>query len=178
MESKFKSNSAKIALFTIMTAVTVVANLIMVPMPQPLAQYDLSPVLILSLGVLMNPILALVTIATAMGIGVGYKMVLYGFPPVYVIGAMLVRGTEAAFISYLVRMKKQDETISVSRWEILAMALGTVWETLGFYSIDFLLFGGAAASVSLLTIIDIVFIPLAIGVLVGLRKSLKIRYLT
>lgn len=126
----------------------------------------------------MDPVLALATVATAMGIGVGYKMVLYGFPPVYIIGAMLVRGTEAAFISYLVRMRKPGETTGVSRWEILVMSLGAVWETIGFYSIDFLLFGGAAASVSLLTIVDMVFVPLAIGVLVGLRRSLKIRNLT
>ncbi len=84
--------SGKLALFAVMTAVTVVANLIMVPMPQPLAQYDASPILIYALGVLMDPILAGATVATAMGIGVGYKMVTLGFPPVFVVGAMLVRG--------------------------------------------------------------------------------------
>lgn len=177
METKFKSTSGKIALFTVMTAVTVVANLIMVPMPQPLAQYDLSPVLIYSLGVLMDPLLALMIVATAMGIGVGYKMVLYGFPPVFIIGAMLVRGTEAAFISYLVRIRKPGETIGVSRWETTVMGLGAVWETIGFYSIDYLLFGGGVATVTLLTIVDIVFVPLAVGVILGLRRSLKTRTL-
>jgi hypothetical protein len=108
MESRFKSMSGKLALFTVMTAVTVVANLIMVPMPQPLAQYDASPILIYALGVLMDPLLAGATVATAMGIGVGYKMVTLGFPPVFVVGAMLVRGLEAILISALVRWRKGD----------------------------------------------------------------------
>ena len=151
METKFKSTSSKIALLTVMTALTVVTNLIMVPMPQPLAEYDLSPVMIYSLGILMDPLLALISVALAMGIGVGYKVALYGFPPVFIIGAMFVRGTEAAFISYLVRRRKPAETIGVTRWEIAAMTLGAVWGTIGFYSIDYFLFGVGAATVTLLT---------------------------
>ena len=46
MESRFKTASGKVALFSVMIAVTVITNLIMVPMSYPLAQYDLSPVLI------------------------------------------------------------------------------------------------------------------------------------
>ena len=102
MESRFKSTSGKLALFAIITAVTVVDNIIMVPMPQSLAQYDAAPILIYALGVLMDPLLAGATVAMAMGIGVGYKMVTFGFPPVFVIGAMVVRGLEAVLISVLV----------------------------------------------------------------------------
>lgn len=46
MESSLNSTSGRIAFFAVMTALTTIANLIMVPMPQPLAEYDLSPVLI------------------------------------------------------------------------------------------------------------------------------------
>ncbi|MBM3291468.1 hypothetical protein FJY84_02190 [Candidatus Bathyarchaeota archaeon] len=51
MESKFITTSGKIALLAVMTALTVVTNLIMVPMPQPLAEYDLTSVMIYSLGI-------------------------------------------------------------------------------------------------------------------------------
>lgn len=161
-----------------MTALTVVTNLIMVPMPQPLAEYDLSPVMIYSLGVLLDPLLALLCVALAMGIGVGYKVALYGFPPVFIIGAMLVRGLEAGLISYLVRWRKQEELKPITSWEISAMVIGVVWETIGFYGLDWYLFGPGFAQVSLLTIVDAVFIPIAVAVVALVRRSYKINKLT
>ncbi|HIH87789.1 TPA: hypothetical protein HA344_01095 [Candidatus Bathyarchaeota archaeon] len=178
MESRFKSMSGKLALFAVMTAVTVVANLIMVPMPQPLAQYDASPVLIYALGVLLDPLMAGATIAAAMGIGVSYKMITFGFPPVFVVGAMLVRGIEAILISYLVRMRKGDSPKAVSRWEITAMIVGCVWETVGFLSLDWVLFGPGLALIDLATLVDLIFVPVAIAVVVAVRSRLGIYRLT
>ncbi len=178
MESRFKTTSGKLALFTIMTAVTVVANLIMVPMPQPLAQYDASPVLIYALGVLLDPLMAGATIAAAMGIGVSYKMITLGFPPVFVVGAMLVRGIEALLISYLVRMRKGKNPKTVSRWEIAAMCGGCVWETVGFLSLDWVLFGIGLALIDLATLVDVIFVPVAIVVITGVRSRLGIYRLT
>ena len=178
MESRFKSTSGKLALFAIMTAVTVVANLIMVPMPQPLAQYDASPVLIYTLGVLMDPLLAGLTVAAAMGIGVGYKTVTFGFPPVFVIGAMVVRGIEAALISVLVRWRKGSAPKTVSRWEIVAMGIGCVWETFGFLSLDVFLFGPAMAMIDIATLVDLIFIPIAVGVMAAVRSRLGINRFT
>jgi hypothetical protein len=178
MESRFKSRSGKLALFAVMTAVTVVANLIMVPMPQPLAQYDASPVLIYALGVLMDPLLAGVTIAAAMGIGVGYKMVAFGFPPVFVIGAMVVRGLEAVLISVLVRWRKGNPPKTVSKWEIVAMGIGCVWETVGFLSLDWVLFGPGMAMIDIATLVDLIFIPVSVAVVAAVRSRLGINRLT
>ena len=161
-----------------MTAVTVVANLIMVPMPQPLAQYDASPVLIYTLGVLMDPLMAGVTIAAAMGIGVGYKMVTLGFPPVFVVGAMLVRGLEAVLISALVRWRKGAAPKTVGRWEIAAMCIGCVWETVGFLSLDWFLFGPGMAALDVATLVDLIFVPVAIAVVAAVRSRLVINRLT
>jgi hypothetical protein len=177
MESKFKTTTGKVALFAVMTAVTVVLNLIMVPMPQPLAEYDASPVLIYGLGVLMDPILAFLTIAVAMGIGVGYKVVTFGFPPVFILGAMFVRGVEAALISGLVRWRKGAPS-RISIWETVSMGIGCVWETFGFFGLDALLFGIAYATIDVFTIIDLIFIPLAVGVVVAIRSRLGIKRLT
>ena len=55
MEKMLKSTSGKIAFIAVMAALTTLTNLIMIPMPQPLAEYDLSPVLIYTLGVLVDP---------------------------------------------------------------------------------------------------------------------------
>lgn len=172
MESRFKTTSGKVALVSVMVAVTVIANMIMVPMPYPLAEYDLSPVLIYTLGVLVSPLLAGIILAMAMAIGVSYKMILYGFPPVFVIGAMLVRGVEAALISYLVRIKDPVDTSNVTRWEIFAMMIGAVWETVGFFLADWYLFGLGFAMTVLLTIVDAIFIPVAIVVITAVRRRL------
>ncbi|MBA7622546.1 hypothetical protein ES703_29924 [subsurface metagenome] len=110
----------------------------------------------------------------AMGIGVSYKMIVFGFPPVFVIGAMLVRGVEAALISYLVRRKDPVDTRTVTKWEIIAMMIGAVWETVGFFLADWYLFGLGFAMTVLLTIVDAIFIPVAIGVITAIRSRLGV----
>ena len=174
METRLRTSSGRIAFFVVMTALTTVANLIMVPMPQPLAEYDLSPVLTYTLGVVADPVLAAVIVATAMMLGTGYKVMTFGFPIVFVFGAMLVRGLEAMLISYLVRMKAPHDTKTVTTWEITAMVLGVIFETLGFFILDWYLFGWGVALTVLPTIVDAVFIPVAIAVIAAIRSRLGI----
>ncbi len=156
-----------------MTALTTLTNLIMVPMPQPLAQYDLSPALIYTLGILVDPFTAAITVAIAMGLGVGYKVMTFGFPAIFIFGAMLVRGLEAAFISWLVR-RRTEETSSVTSWEMIVMFLGAVFETVAFFVFDWYLFGWGVALTVLATIVDAVFIPVSIGVIVAIWKRLSV----
>ena len=174
MEERLKTSSGRIAFIAVMAALTTLTNLIMVPMPQPLAQYDLSPVLIYTLGILVDPFTAAVTIALAMMAGVGYKVMTLGFPAVFILGAMVARGLEAAFISWLVRTKKSEETMTVTRWEILVMGLGAVFETVAFFVFDWYLFGWSVALTVLATIVDAVFIPVAVGVIVAIRKNMGV----
>jgi hypothetical protein len=174
METRLESTSGRIAFFAVMTALTTIANLIMVPMPQPLAEYDLSPVLTYTLGVLVSPGPAAAIVATAMMLGTGYKVMTFGFPIVFVPGAMLVRGLEAALISVVVRTRPPAETKTVTRLEIIAMTVGVVFETLGFFVLDWYLFGWAVALTVLPTIVDAVFIPVAIGVVAAIRGRLGV----
>lgn len=174
METRLESTSGRIAFFAVMAALTTIANLIMVPMPQPLAEYDLSPVLTYTLGVLVDPSTAAVIVATAMMLGTGYKVMTFGFPIVFVAGAMLVRGLEAALISVIVRIRPPAETKTVTTWEMLAMVVGVVFETVGFFVLDWCLFGWAIALTVLPTIVDAVFIPVAIGVIAAVRGRLGV----
>jgi hypothetical protein len=135
-------------------------------------------VLIYALGVLMDPLLAGATVAAAMGIGVGYKMVTFGFPPVFVIGAMVVRGLEAVLISVLVRWRKYNPSKTVGRWEIAAMCIGCVWETVGFLSLDWVLFGPGLAMLDVATLVDLIFVPISIAVVAAVRSRLGINRLT
>lgn len=174
MESRLNSTSGRIAFLVVMIALTTIANLIMVPMPQPLAEYDLSPVLIYTLGVTVNPIMAAIIIATSMMLGTGYKVMTFGFPIVFVPGAMLVRGLEALVISKIFRMKPSVKTSTVTMWEICALVIGVVFETLGFFVLEWYLFGWGIALTVLPTIVDVVFIPLAIGVIAAIRNRLGV----
>jgi hypothetical protein len=174
VETRLESTSGRIAFFAVMTALTTIANLLMVPMPQPLAEYDLSPVLTYTLGVTVDPVTAAVIVATAMMLGTGYKVMTFGFPIVFVFGAMLVRGLEAALISVIVRMRPPAETKTVTTWEMLAMVVGVVFETLGFFVLDWYLFGWAIALTVLPTIVDAVFIPVAVGVIAAVRGRLGV----
>jgi len=177
MESRMKSSSGRIAFFALMVALTTLANLIMVPMPQPLAEYDLSPVLTYALGVLVDPVTAALIVGTAMAIGTGYKVVTFGFPPVFILGAMLVRGLEAGLISFIVRLRAPTDTRTVTGYEVLALAVGVVFETLGFFVLDWFLFGWGVALTVLPTIVDAVFIPVAVGVVAAVRSRLGVNRL-
>jgi len=177
MESRFRTGSAKIALFSVLVAVTVLTNLILVPMPPPLQQYDLSTVMIYAVGVLVSPGLAGLIIAVAQGIGVGYKALTLGFPLVFVPGAMLVRGAEAILISLIVRARKQRGPKAIYALEIFAMAVGVVWETIGFFMADWVLFGLGMAMIDVLVIVDAIFIPVAIAVVAAVRRSLGVQRL-
>jgi len=174
LENRFRSSSGRIALFTVMVALTTLANLIMVPMPQPLAEYDLSPVLTYSLGILVDPVTAALIVATAMAFGTGYKIVSFGFPPVFILGAMLVRGLEAGLISFIVRLRGPSGTKTITGYEVFAMVVGAVFETLGFFVLDWYLFGWGVALTVLPTIVDAVFIPVAVGVVSATRSRLGV----
>jgi hypothetical protein len=60
----------------------------------------------------------------------------------------------------------------VTKWEIIAMTDGAVWETVGFFLADWYLFGLAFAMTVLLTIVDAIFIPVAIDVITAVRSRL------
>jgi len=168
-----RRKSGRIAFIGIMTALTTLMNLIMVPMPQPLAEYDLSPILIYLSGVMIDPITAGIIIALAQGIGVTIKSINFGWPLVFIPGAMFVRGIEAIIISLICRRKKPT-SYNISSYEIVSMIIGVIWETVGFTVADVILFGPGMAFITLFTIVDAIFIPIAIIIVVAIRRSLKI----
>ncbi len=57
------------------------------------------------------------------------------------------------------------------------MVVGVVWETLGFFTADAILFGVGYAMISLLTIADAMFIPVAVGVVVAVRRAFNVKKL-
>jgi len=71
LEVKFRNDSSRLALFSMMVPVTTEANLIAVSMQPLLAEYDLSPIRIYSLGILISGAVT----DLAQGIGTFYKTI-------------------------------------------------------------------------------------------------------
>jgi len=61
--------------------------------------------------------------------------------------------------------------------EVAAMAVGVVFETLGFFVLDWYLFGWGVALTVLPTIVDAIFIPVAVVVVAAVRSRLGVKRL-
>ncbi len=66
----------------------------------------------------------------------------------------------------------------MGRWEITAMGIGCVWETAGFLTLDWILFGPGLALIDLATLVDLIFVPVAVVVVAAVRSRLGIKRLT
>lgn len=166
------TKSGKIAFLSTSIALTACLNLVMIPMPQPLAEYDLSPILIYTLGLILNPLSAGLIVAIAQGIGTSIKAYTMGWPLVFIPGAMGVRGLEASIISLVSRTKPPPARIG--KVDVLSMVVGVVWETIAFTLADIALFGLGAGLLTLLTIVDAIFIPVAVVVVMLVRKLMGV----
>jgi hypothetical protein len=62
--------------------------------------------------------------------------------------------------------------------ETAGMTLGVVVETAIFFAIDLFLFGIAFAVFDLGVFIDLIFVPITLAVLIGVRRYLNTKYLS
>jgi hypothetical protein len=125
--------------------------------------------------------------STALGsaIGEAVNVVLYGGFPIFVAGIVWARAPEALII-YRFRNGSM-------RMLIIAMILATIYETLAFFFPDWLFYslalfsysdipqglaaGFASAFSDLFTMVDLVWIPIAIGAVIAVRKAFRTRFL-
>jgi uncharacterized membrane protein len=165
----------------VMSALVAVLTVTSVPLPPPLSAVTLAPAAIFVASIFLGPRVGL--ISGALGSAIGFAIattvgtVAGASPgsalfPVFLLGIIVARGPEGYIIGTLRGMN-----------EILAMILGTIYETLVFFLIDFfytypVLLGMAPsfAFLDLGTLIDLVFIVPAVGVLRCLRAQLGVRY--
>jgi len=165
----------------VMSALVAVLTLVSIPLPPPLSAINLGPAGIFVVSVFLGPRVGSIsgllgsaigfTVAATVGIvgGAAPGSVLF---PVFLFGLIVARGPEGYVIGTLRRKS-----------EILAMVLGTIYETLVFFVIDFfytypILLGmdRGFAFLDLGTLIDLVFIFPAVVVLRYLRAQMGTRY--
>jgi uncharacterized membrane protein len=164
-----------------MSALIAVLTVIAFPLPPPLSTITLAPVVIFVGSIFLGPRVGFVsalmgsaigfsiaaTVGTAAGVAPGSALF-----PIFLLGIMVARGPEGYIIGFLRR-----------RGEVLAMALGTLFETLVFFLIDFFytypILLGMESSFAFLdfgTLLDLIFIIPAVPALRYLRAQLGVRY--
>jgi uncharacterized membrane protein len=165
----------------VMSALIAVLTVISFPMPPPLTTITLAPAAIFVGSIFLGPRVGFIsallgsaigftiaaTVGTAAGAAPGSALF-----PIFLLGIMVARGPEGYLIGVL---RKKNE--------IAAMILGTVYETLAFFVIDFVytypvLLGmpNSFAFLDFGTLIDLIFIVPAIPVLRYLRSQMGVRY--
>jgi len=170
-----------VAQSSVMSALVAVLTVTAVPLPPPLSTLTLAPVAIFVGSVFLGRRVGF--ISGLLGSAVGFTIAstvgtIAGAPPgsglfpIFLAGIVVARGPEGYFVGLL---RKKNE--------IFAMALGTVYETLAFFLIDFLytypILLGMPNSFAFLdfgTLIDLVFIVPAVIVLRYLRTHFGVSY--
>ena len=180
-DSSSWKHATTVAQSSVMSALVAVLTVTAFPLPPPLSTLTLAPVAIFVGSVFLGPRVGFIsgllgsavgfTIASTVGTIAGASPG-SGLFPIFLVGIVVARGPEGYFVGLL---RKKNE--------IFAMALGTVYETLAFFLIDFLytypILLGMPNSFAFLdfgTLIDLVFIVPAVIVLRYLRAHLGVSY--
>jgi uncharacterized membrane protein len=172
INSRYNRSSTKVALSAVMAALIAVTTIIAIPLPPPLSTINLAPIVIFVASILLGPIAGVS--ATAIGCGIGYlagtSLGTIAIPPgflfIYLVGLIAARVPMAAFAGSFRK-----------RSEIAGMTVGVVIETSVFFAIDLFLFGIAFAIFDLAVLVDLVFVPVTLMVLLGVRRMLSTKYL-
>ncbi len=174
---------AQIAIFSALIALT--TGILRIPLPQPVGEITLAPVFYLPISVLFSRKVSFWSIAIGSAVGEAISVVSSGFPPIFVPGIVWARAPEALII-----YKFRNRSMS---WISFAMVLATIYETVAFlipdtffYAYSLFSYSGATdlasgfsiASLDLLTLIDLAFVPIAIGIIVLTRRQFHVRFLS
>lgn len=176
--------SALIALGTLLSNV-----LFGFPLPYPLYEITAAPAFYMAIAVLFSRRISFWSIAIGSGVGEAASIFLFGIAPAafaltYVPGMILARAPEALIIN---RFRSARTRIIV-----FSMILATIFESLVFFLIDWPVYtftsfycptnpcqasglstGLYLASFDLATMIDVVWIPVALALIVAARRAFR-----
>ena len=179
--SASKRRVTTVAQSAVMSALIAVLTVTAFPLPPPLSAITLAPVAIFVGSIFLGPRVGFQS--AAIGSGLGFTIaatvgtIAGAAPgsalfPIFLAGIIVARGPEGYLIGTL---RKKNE--------VLSMVVGTVYETLAFFVIDFfytypILLGlpNTFAYLDFGTLIDLIFIFPSVAVLRYVRSHLGIRY--
>lgn len=177
--------SVTLAVTAVFAALIAVGTMIIIPLPKPLAELTIAPAVYLALAALSDRWTAFSATAIGSFIGETLNGTLYGYPLIYSFGIVWARAPEVLIVAWA--RKKGTKAL------VAAMAGATVFETLAFFFSDWAfyiygLFGYlcnsgsictnpwdayALASLDFLTMLDLLFIPVALVLIRVARPSFR-----
>jgi uncharacterized membrane protein len=177
--------SVTLAVTAIFSALIAIGTMVIIPLPKPLAEITLAPAIYLALAVLSDRWTAFNATAIGSFIGETLNGALYGYPLIYSFGIVWARAPEVLIVAWA--RKRGTKAL------VAAMVGATVFETLAFFFSDWAfyvygLFGYvcnsgtvcssvwdayALASLDFLTMLDLIFIPVAIVIIRASHPSFR-----
>jgi uncharacterized membrane protein len=178
--------SLRIAQIASFSALIVVATSIArIPLPPPIYEITLAPAFYMAISVLFPRKVSFWSIALGSAIGEAINLVITPAPLIYIPGIVWARAPEALII-----YKFREKGV---RWITFAMVLATVYETVAFlvpdglfYSYALFSYGDTAIGLTagfstaffydIITLLDLAWIPIALGIITGVRKAFNLRF--
>lgn len=178
---KKPSPSLKLAVVILFSALIAISTFLSIKIPLgSLGEITWAPPIYMALSVLAGPLIGCEAIAVGSFIGESLNVAWFGWPAIYAPGIVWARAPEALIIGWA--RKRGTKTL------VASMVLATVFETLAFFFPDWLfytygIFGyGSPVSFSkgfitalpdFLTLLDLVFIPVAFLLVRAARPSFR-----
>lgn len=173
--------SLKLAVAAVFAAIIALGTILSFPLPPPVFELTWAPAIFLALAAMTDPWTAVTATAVGSFAGEFYNVSFKpGGSPIYPFGMLWARAPEALIVYW--GAKKGG------RWLVASMVFATVYETLAFFISDGLfytygLFGyGSPVTLAqgfiyalpdLATMADLVFIPVALGIIFAARPAFR-----
>ena len=187
---------ARIGTFSALVAVgTILSNVLFgIPLPPPLSEITFAPALYMTIAALFSRRVGFWSTLIGSGIGETINIFIFGEAPgifalTYIPGIILARAPEALIIFRL--------RFGTLRLLTIGMVLATVFETIVFFLIDWGVYsltafycpqtpcaasgftvGFGLASFDFATLIDLVWIPVSLALIVAARRVFNTRFFT
>ncbi|MGD0478110.1 MAG: hypothetical protein ABSB29_08090 [Nitrososphaerales archaeon] len=177
---KKPSPSVALAVIIVFSALIAISTFLSIKLPEPLGEITWAPPIYMALSVLAGPSTGFEAIAVGSFLGESLNVAWLGWPAIYAPGIVWARAPEALIVGWA--RKRGTKTL------VASMVLATVFETLAFFFPDWLfytygLFGyGSPSSVTtgfyaavpdFLTLLDLLYIPLALVLVRVARPSFR-----
>ncbi|MGP8125073.1 MAG: hypothetical protein ACLQEQ_04285 [Nitrososphaerales archaeon] len=172
--------SVTLAVVIVFSALIAISTFLSIKLPEPLGEITWAPPIYMALSVLAGSMTGFEAIAVGSFLGESLNVAWLGWPAIYAPGIVWARAPEALIIGWA--RKRGTKTL------VASMVIATVFETLAFFFPDWLfytygLFGyGSPSSVNLgfyaaapdfLTLLDLLYIPLAFLLIRVARPSFR-----
>jgi len=169
-----------LAVVIVFSSLIAISTFLSIKLPEPLGEITWAPPIYMALSVLAGPLTGCEAIAVGSFLGESLNVAWLGWPAIYAPGIVWARAPEALIIGWA--RNRGTKTL------VASMVAATVFETLAFFFPDWLfytygLFGyGSPSSVSsgfflaapdFLTLLDLLFIPLAFVLIRVARPSFR-----